>query len=99
MSTKPNDGATALRLSKTDKHNRTLLAHASEPLEIQINYTGEGNVAKALILDGEVIPSILQAVNQHDSLKSVAEAHAALLSHLDTTRDKEAQAKLREVQS
>lgn len=62
-----------MRIEKTDKHSRTLLVKGlggSYPLEleVEIGYTGEGNVHKAVALDGQIVPQIVLAFNAHEAL-------------------------------
>lgn len=56
-----------MRIETSEKHNRTLVVRGirecADPLEIDINYTGDSNVHKAVALDGTVIPTIIDAVN------------------------------------
>ena len=58
-----------IKLERNEHHSRTLNLTGNDTLhEITIAYTGNSNAYKALAIDNEVIPAIINAANSHDDL-------------------------------
>jgi hypothetical protein len=82
------------RLERDEFHSRTLRvvgrdANTNGVTEITINYTGDSNVFKAVVLDEHIIPGIITVVNefgQTERLKQIIynliEGYEALPPHL-----------------
>jgi hypothetical protein len=76
-----------MKLKMTENYSRCLTATNLKDeigeLQIVINYVGEGNAAKAIPLDNEVIPTIIQRVNAHDKLVDALKVCHERLAHHD----------------
>lgn len=61
---------------KAERDNRRILVSdlpdEIESLEIKINYTGDGNVGKAIPLDHIIIPRIVEALNTPNDSKQLS---------------------------
>jgi len=61
--------------------------HDMDELEITINYTGSVSILKALLLDGFVIPTIIETVNRAEKktvqLDQIKQAAQTLLNQTD----------------